>query len=1314
MDRGTSRIKSPRALVVICVLAVCAAIVGPGPVFSQTTLMEDVRKALDRIGSDAFSAQDEALLFANNDAVNAARINNEIPEGSYLAAQGLYDRRNQAFAKAAADEAGAGFTVQERTSDTFSPGTDSDYITEVTSKDQIGRMQEGYNKRVNDYLKESLRDSAPQASSTWHNKLDVDFMADPDVITDPQEFREIAAMNNDAYKSRFAAQYERISRAKDGSKIGPEHVTGYMDEMNAFAGKKSRKIEELLAKGPAHFSDPANRAELFRAMAQEQKYVSRLESLDDFLRAQEGLPPRNRGVTSAKLGSNRAPGNAANIRSGHALADAARMDALEDLAETMGQVAKKNPSFNANAADDIAKIVESLPPERRAGVLTRLRANGSPGLVEDIVDASRRAGRMPPGSSLADDVARAGSKFDEAADIANKLDDLADAGMGRRGLRAAITALEAIGKAADAVEVGVAAGQLMALFGKMDTALDPDTPPEQVSLLLEEIRRTANELRDSAALGAITQRYPLVAAVYGAWTVGCITTELATADSGIDPALLGESQNDSCLDRHTQALWRLSDELSGRAAVADANRAATCARLISAIKDGRLQMKEDWTVREACQWIRYGNPIDHMVERVPDRDVSSSPEDEDAVSSLTGQVEALLGEIESNVGLAENAIAGQNNACARLADLSSVGEGLDLETIQATIIAPSVEKARQTLSTIREGVRSAEILISAVQRSETRADEERARACGTANRQGERDTAMDAAVKARNHAVLAAQVGKRATSLGEAAIAAAKQTLPVPESLNEQILSKMTAVHKASRSACEQVSAIPETVFLTSEAIDALAKARSELAQLDAILNLEVLAAVAPDYRGRQAALAGRVNTAALHPMDAGCVAKFLGLKSACVRLPLVPALPPATQQALMEYQEAYAAVREQQQAAAIGLRQKLDKLPRVIDWAADHAEKARVCLEAITGPEEAEQAAKQEELTSLTGLLCSRSSISRRVEKLDAGVADSPEIDRFRERLLRMRNTIVDAETVLARSDAMVDTLKASQPEDLPRARFKVINIRRDVSGAIGALKAIPNPIDCGFLMDQLTQADRELGGLLDELQKKPETRQEAVNRCRRKYDDAFLKVKKTSSGGFSCQYCKTGYRPHASGQSCILTQEAANQRCEKANKGRGYYAVNFKADGSFSCRPTQATANRWCNANNRGSGWRAVNITDTGKFQCRQKVSQKDRRRQAEKACRAEAQRRGKVYALTQFNKDGSYRCRWCEPGFYYANGNCHARQQVRQKTPQRQQNGSGPLYLCTSCGAGSILGCTAGTPRRQHYSKWAIPGEDCRRVR
>ncbi|MEZ5828973.1 MAG: hypothetical protein R3D30_10500 [Hyphomicrobiales bacterium] len=103
-------------------------------------------------------------------------------------------------------------------------------------------------------------------------------MANPDLIQDPEEFLEIAKYNNDAYKRRMAAQYEAITRATDGKprKIGPEHVQGYMDEMNDFVAKKRGKIDEIFAKGPSYLSDPAHRAELFQAMAQEQKYVSRL------------------------------------------------------------------------------------------------------------------------------------------------------------------------------------------------------------------------------------------------------------------------------------------------------------------------------------------------------------------------------------------------------------------------------------------------------------------------------------------------------------------------------------------------------------------------------------------------------------------------------------------------------------------------------------------------------------------------------------------------------------------------------------------------------------------------------------------------------------------------------------------------------------------------------------------------------------------------------------------------------------------------------------------------------------------------------
>ena len=388
------------AAAAILALAIGAVSPATAPAMAQT-LSADITDVFKRLADDAggdaakLSARDQALLFMNNDAINAAALNNEIGDDLYQAAQSHYARLNQDFG-ASAHEAGAQFTTQVRTSDVYSPGTDSDFITVVDDADQIGRIQENYNRRVNQYLVDN--GVLDQPRSDWHNKLDTDFMADPSVVTDPEEFRKVAELNNDAYRRRMAAKYERLKRAKDGTRIGPEHVTEFAEEMADFSTKKGTRLDEML-KDPSQFNDPMKRAEAFRTMAQEQKYLARIEELEDILRAQEGLPPRPRGLSIAEQGSIRSPHNTGAIRDARAVAGQTRTQALQDLIETMGEVAHKNPQFAASAADDVARIIAKLPPGQRATAVGILRTRNA-GLARQV-DAALDA--MPRGLGALDD-----------------------------------------------------------------------------------------------------------------------------------------------------------------------------------------------------------------------------------------------------------------------------------------------------------------------------------------------------------------------------------------------------------------------------------------------------------------------------------------------------------------------------------------------------------------------------------------------------------------------------------------------------------------------------------------------------------------------------------------------------------------------------------------------------------------------------------------------------------------------------------------------------------------------------------------------
>ena len=362
-----------------------------------------VLKAAEAARMGNATRQQQALLFMNNDAINQARLSGYLPDSTYQAAQRQYASLNEKFAQAAAESTGAKFTVQQSTSTTYSPGTDSDYIVTTSSGDpveQIREMQSRYNDSVNSYLQDALGEDAAtfDRKNTWHNQLDVDFMADPAHVTD-QQFQEIARLNNDAYTRRGAAEYERRSRM-GGVEVTPDQFSDYAAEMQDFIRKKQDYLDKI-NKDPSSLTDPKTLAEQHRLMAQESKYTSRIQSANQLLREQEGLtakptpkgPPvyeiteHPNGQTSirkrptgtlAEMGSKRSPTNRSMTATASALANNSVQQAVTDLAESMTEASVKNPSKWGNVQSQIAQMTEDLQPTAKPGLNTdaaRLRAS---------------------------------------------------------------------------------------------------------------------------------------------------------------------------------------------------------------------------------------------------------------------------------------------------------------------------------------------------------------------------------------------------------------------------------------------------------------------------------------------------------------------------------------------------------------------------------------------------------------------------------------------------------------------------------------------------------------------------------------------------------------------------------------------------------------------------------------------------------------------------------------------------------------------------------------------------------------------------
>ncbi|MHA1553601.1 MAG: hypothetical protein ACTSU0_04250 [Alphaproteobacteria bacterium] len=398
---ATRLIQTAVALAIAGTLAVTGAAAEPilpdelRPVFSRL----EANVAVGGSAAKNLSERDRAILFKHNDAINAAAFSGEIDSRVYQSAQNDYADLNRDFAADAAADAKADFTVQQRTSSTFSPGTDSDYITVVVdSVDEISDMKKGFNTRIQAYLAGHKVLNEPR--SDWHNKLDTDFMADPRYVTEEQ-FQKIARLNNDAYSRRHSAEFEKLIRDPSNPPIDPFHVVAYTQEMDDFADKKGRSIDQMM--GDPGFDQPRVQADVFRKMALQQKYISRIEMAENIWREQHGLPPRDYSNSPAARASDRTNATFDEIRDAHKVADQTLETAISNMIETMAEVQIADPDYTTDkAAADIATLLGRLSPAARQAILNRLSDLGLGGLVDGAVfdDTVLTHPQLPPAGNI--------------------------------------------------------------------------------------------------------------------------------------------------------------------------------------------------------------------------------------------------------------------------------------------------------------------------------------------------------------------------------------------------------------------------------------------------------------------------------------------------------------------------------------------------------------------------------------------------------------------------------------------------------------------------------------------------------------------------------------------------------------------------------------------------------------------------------------------------------------------------------------------------------------------------------------------------
>ncbi len=219
------------------------------------------------------------LVRRNNHVINNMANTGHLDNKVYQKIQSDFADFNHSVASGAAKKNGLDLVTQTSTKKSYSPGTDSDFITNSPdgkmNVSQIEKTIGDYNADMNKKLGTTNVDYAKQVNT--------DFMANQSQMS-AEDFAKVSKLNNDAYKRQGAAAYEAKVR-NEGSTITVDEALDYQKEMRDLISKKHDQISDLNAKlGQSLKADPDGllpetrnlKAELQIRQQQQAKYIERL------------------------------------------------------------------------------------------------------------------------------------------------------------------------------------------------------------------------------------------------------------------------------------------------------------------------------------------------------------------------------------------------------------------------------------------------------------------------------------------------------------------------------------------------------------------------------------------------------------------------------------------------------------------------------------------------------------------------------------------------------------------------------------------------------------------------------------------------------------------------------------------------------------------------------------------------------------------------------------------------------------------------------------------------------------------------------
>lgn len=352
----------------------------------------ELTRAIFKVAVGNATPEQLRLVRQNNDIVNYMANTGHLPDHAYQRVQADFDAFNRQVATEVANRNGLDLRQQTSLKQSFSTGTDSDYITSSRS----GRTSAGQIKStIADYNGEMNRRFGTQGVD-YAKKLNTDFMANQTQMT-PEEFAEVAKINNDAYKRQGSAAYEAKVRDPSGS-VTVDEAIDYQRDMNDLINKKSKEINSLQKDlDAARRLDPKSaqtrtlEAKLQIRQQQQAKYLQRYTQSTAETARRFGITPPQSSTHIVDPAADRSMKPKDGLTQKE-LADLKRRTAASSSSlekHLTQQVKTGSAKVNIEAADKLARTLGSIP-EREALIrsaaqqISELPPSAQGDMIEDV------------------------------------------------------------------------------------------------------------------------------------------------------------------------------------------------------------------------------------------------------------------------------------------------------------------------------------------------------------------------------------------------------------------------------------------------------------------------------------------------------------------------------------------------------------------------------------------------------------------------------------------------------------------------------------------------------------------------------------------------------------------------------------------------------------------------------------------------------------------------------------------------------------------------------------------------------------------